>query len=294
MSTAAVIVNYRTPRDVIDCVAALRDDVDEIVVVDNASGDGSADAIRAGAPRATVIERASNDGFAAGVNAGFAATRADVVLILNPDAHVRPGAVGALLEHLARRPGCGIAAPRLLTADGSAQPSAYRRYPTPAIVFLELCAPLGYVLLRAPALDPYRVPPPTLRSGAPIAHATGAALAVRRAAYDAAGPLDERFFLYFEETEWQRRVHGAGWSIEWVPEAEVVHRDQGADAPSRHWLEGARRYLRDAPGWRTEAAIAAGLLSARAGLRAMAAVLPSQRSLLRRRAAAFDELWRQR
>ncbi len=296
---AVVIVNFRTPDLVSECLeAAAPSGPSEVVVVDNASGDGSAQALRERHSKATIVERSANDGFAAGVNSGFAATTAPVVAVLNPDVRMRSGALQALTEHLTEHPAAGIAAPRLVYPDGTLQPSAYRRFPGLATFFMELALPLGWVLQRLPALDPYRVPPSRWRRGERVAHVTGAALAIRRVAYDAAGPLDEGFFLYLEETEWQQRVRAAGFTVELVPDAEAVHLVRGggeaALAPSPHFLVSLRRYLRlrGRPAAATEAVIAGGLGLSRLAARAEDLVLPPERRTGGARAAAYDALWR--
>ena len=296
---ALVIVNFRTPELVSRCLRAVGSPASlaEVVVVDNASGDGSVEAIAQRHPGARVVRRGVNDGFAAGVNAGFAATSSPFVLLLNPDTEPHAGAVERLAAHLRARPRAGVAAPLLVEPDGSPQPSAYRRYPNAAIVFLELCAPLGYAMAHIPALDPYRLPPASYRTGTPVAHATGAALLIRRAAYEEAGRFDEGFFLYLEETEWQGRVRSHGWTVELVPRARVTHLVRGggeaALAPSPHYVTSAERYLalRGSSRPARLLAIRGGLLAARLGLRALALV-PGRRELNLRRASAYDRLWR--
>lgn len=301
LDCAVVIVNYRTPDLVSNCLRAVTAHRPaEVVVVDNASGDGSPDLVRNRHPEVTVVERQANDGFAAAVNSGFRATSAGTVVVLNPDTEPRPGALARLVAHLAANPRTGVAAPRLTYGDGTPQPSAYRRFPGLAMLFVDLCLPVGFVVQRFPRLDPYRVSPHGLHDGAPVAHVTGAALAIRRSAYDAAGPFDEGFFLYLEETEWQQRVRAAGYSVEVVPSAEVVHLVRGGGpeslAPSPHFLASARRYLamRGRPSWATEAVIVVSLLASRAAARAERLVVPRDRRTGGARAAAYDALWRAR
>ncbi len=298
---AVVVVNYRSAELASGCLAALAAGrrPAEVVVVDNASGDGSAGLLRTRHPDVTVIERAANDGFAAGVNAGFAATRAPVVVLLNPDTVPGPDALERLVAHLDACPRAGVAAPRLTYPDGTPQASAYRRFPGLGMLFLDLCLPAGFAVQACPRLDPYRVPPAVLRDGSRVAHVTGAALAVRRAAYAAAGPLDEGFFLYLEETEWQERLQAAGWTVEMVPSATVTHLVRGGGeaslAPSPHYLRSARRYLglRGCPPAATEAMITAALLLSRLAARAER-LLPAGRRTGGARAAAYDALWRAR
>ncbi|HSZ70456.1 MAG TPA: glycosyltransferase family 2 protein [Solirubrobacteraceae bacterium] len=247
-----VIVNYRTPELVERCVQSVRATSDglrlETVVLDNASGDGSAERLRAALPEARLVELPANRGFAAGVNAGFRASHAAIVIVLNPDTEVRPGALRALVEGLRAQPRTGVAAPLLENADGEIAPNGYRRFPGLLTLALDLCVPAGYAFVHAPALHPYALSPAALRAGRAPAWVSGAAMALRRDAYEQAGPLDEDFFLYFEETEWQQRVVRAGWAIAVVPAARVSHlmRGGGEDAlvHSPYFVTSALRYLR--------------------------------------------------
>jgi N-acetylglucosaminyl-diphospho-decaprenol L-rhamnosyltransferase len=297
---AVVVVNHRSAELAARCLRAVEaDGPGEVVVVDNASGDGSPAFLRERHPGVKVLERAVNDGFAAAVNAGFAATGAPIVAVLNADTEPRPGALPALTAHLESCPRAGVAAPRLVGADGTLQPSAYRRAPGLAMLVVDLCLPLGHVLSRFAQLDPYRVPPGRWRDGAEVAHVTGAAMAIRRDAWLAAGPLDEGFFLYLEETEWQERVRAAGFSVELVASAQVVHLGQGgaaALAPSPYFVASMRRYLalRGVPPVIVRAAITGSLALSRLAARTENVVLPPDRRTGGARAAAYDALWRAR
>jgi hypothetical protein len=167
------------------------------------------------------------------------------------------------------------------------------------MLVVDLCLPIGWILQRLRWLDPYRVPPGGWRDGAEVAHATGAALAIRRVAWQAAGPLDEGFFLYLEETEWQARVRAAGFAVVLVPSAEVVHLVRGggeALAPSPRFLVSMRRYLglRGYPPRVTEAAIAGSLALSRLAARAEGVVIRPRRRTGGARAAAYNSLWRAR
>jgi N-acetylglucosaminyl-diphospho-decaprenol L-rhamnosyltransferase len=293
VGAAVVIVNFRTAELAARCALAAAGErrVGAVLIVDSASGDGSVAALRSAG--LVVLERDHNAGFAAAVNSGIAATDSAVVILLNADAEPRPGALDRLVELLEAHPGTGVAAPRLAFPDGRPQPNGYRRFPGLGTLFAELCVPLGYALIHAPRLDRYRAP----EAARHIAHASGAALAVRRAAFDDAGPLDEGYFLYLEETEWQRRVHERGWVIERVPEAEVVHHVRGgghaADAPSPHFVRSAQRYLAGLGYARRTVRIVLGaaILGSRVGLRLIGAV-PAARANALRRAATYDELWK--
>jgi GT2 family glycosyltransferase len=234
------------------------------------------------------------------VNAGFAASTAPVVALLNPDTEPRRGALERLVQYLQATPRAGVAAPRLVYPDGSWQTSAYRRSPGLGTLFLDLCLPAGFVADRFPALDRYRIRPDRWRDGVHAAHVMGAALAIRRSAYEDAGPLDERFFLYLEETEWQERVVRAGWTVDLVPSAEVLHLVRGGGeeslAPSPHFLASLRRYLalRGYPRPVVEAGIVVAIQVSRLATRAERWVLPESRRTGGARAKAYDALWRSR
>jgi GT2 family glycosyltransferase len=292
---AVVLVNYRTPELVARCLDAVERTrgalVLERVVVDN--GGESLEALTALPVR--VLSENENRGFAAGVNAGINATDADPIVLLNPDTEVRPGAIEALLAHLEAHPGTAVAAPLLVHGDGTPQANAYRRFPGLGTLFVELCIPVGYALARVPRLHPYVLPAGTT---GPVAHANGAVLAIRRAAYEQAGPLDEGFFLYLEETEWQRRVRAAGYEVQIVPGAVVEHLVRGggeaALAPSPHFLDSAMRYLTNTEGHRPATArlvLRAALLLSTLTL-AVIALLPAKRARARRQARAYTALLR--
>lgn len=300
---AIVIVNYRTVGLVETCLASVEATRDELrletVIVDNASGDGSVERLRATAPNATVIAMSENGGFAAGVNAGFRHSRADLVIVLNPDTELRAGALPALVAHLREHPRTGVLAPLLEDADGRLAPNGYRRFPGLWILSLDMCVPFGYVLafLRLPQLHPYAMSPASLLAGSRPAHVSGAVMAIRRAAYEQAGPLDEGFFLYLEETEWQQRVAACGWVIEVLPSARARHLMRGggdeALAHSPHFLTSALRYLRmqGVPVSISRAVLSVSLALSWAALRAIACI-PSKRARAGGQARAYGSLLR--
>lgn len=299
---AVVVVNYRTAGLVERCLATVREDSGELqletVIVDNASRDGSVERLRAALPEVSVIEMAENRGFAAGVNAGFRHSTAEIVIVLNPDTEVRAGAVQALLARLREHPRAGLVAPLLEDAQGTLAPNAYRRFPGPFTLAVELCVPLSYALAHAPALHPYVMSPTAMRAGRRPAHVCGAALAVRRSAYLDAGPLDEDFFMYLEETEWQRRIAGCGWDIELAPAARVCHLVRGggeeALAPSPYFVASALRYLRlrGVPAPVARAVLSTSLAMSWATLR-LIAVLPTKRERAIHQARAYGSLLRE-
>lgn len=296
LDAAVVVVNYGTAELVERCLRSVRESRGQLeletVVVDNASPQDDVARLQAALPWAQVLAMPQNGGFAAGVNAGVAQTTAELVIVLNPDTEVRAGALQAMLTRLAEHPRAGVVAPLLEDADGRLAPNGYRRFPSLLTAALDMCVPAAYLLAGAPALHPYAMAPAALEAGAPTAHVCGAAMALRRSAYLEAGPLDERFFMYFEETEWQSRLVAHGWSIELEPAARVCHLVRGGGeeslAPSPYFVSSAVRYLRmrHVPALLSRATFAAALLSSWATLR-LIALLPAKRERARLQARAY-------
>jgi N-acetylglucosaminyl-diphospho-decaprenol L-rhamnosyltransferase len=301
LDAAVVVVNYRTAALVEECLAAVHASREELrlelVIVDNDSKDGSAERLRAGSSGARVISLPENRGFAAGVNAGFAHTSAEFVVVLNPDTELRPGALPALLVRLREQSRTGVVAPLLEGPDGQLAPNGYRRFPGLLTLGMDLCVPLSYALVLTPGLHPYAMSPAELRAGRRPAHVSGAVLAIRRSAYLEAGPLDEGFFMYLEETEWQQRLARRGWGIEVVPAARACHLVRGggeeALAHSPYFIASALRYLRlrGVPVVLSRAVFAISLLLSWTAL-SMIAWLPGKRAQVALQARAYRSLLR--
>ncbi|HLI43121.1 MAG TPA: glycosyltransferase family 2 protein [Acidimicrobiales bacterium] len=230
---SVVIVTYDSRPYVGACIRSLRQAVCkvsyEIVVADNASP--RSPFVRRVPPRpgddVRVVEMSRNLGFAAGCNAGIAAARGRHLLLLNPDTEVAAGALDELVGFLDGHPEAGAVAPRLVNPDGSDQGTA-RAFPTPAAALFGRRSPLTALFPRNPFSRRYLS---GLRHEGSepfeVDWVSGACLMVSRAALDAAGPLDEGFFMYWEDADWCRRIKAAGFAVFCVPAATVVH-DEGA------------------------------------------------------------------
>jgi N-acetylglucosaminyl-diphospho-decaprenol L-rhamnosyltransferase len=240
---AVVVVSFEAREPLLatlDGLAAVKTPL-EVAVVDNASRDGSADAVRGRHPRALVLANADNLGFARACNQGLRATGAPLVLFLNPDAEVRPGAVEALAGLLEARPEVGAVGPRTRFADGAIQVSTgpdltLRTEGAQRRLVRGVARRDARALARAEALHSREHEP---------AWVSGACLMVRRAAADAVGGFDERFFLYEEDADLCRRLRARGWRVVFTPAAEVCHRlgASMARAPRRSRLEYHRSHL---------------------------------------------------
>lgn len=216
-----VVVSYRRPDLLLRCCATVRaaDHPTRLVVVDNDSGDAGAEAVRAEFPEAVVLENPRNLGFAAAVNIGAAVGEAPWVLLLNNDAELRPGALGALLEALRADPGAAGAGPRILHAEGHLELSVGRTMsPWNEARFKAL--EWLYADGRGPAAGHVRR---RYRHRRRARSLTAACLLLRRRAWRQVGGMDEDFFLYAEDVDLCRRLTDRGWHLLYVPEAVVTH-----------------------------------------------------------------------
>jgi len=194
----------------------------EIVVVDDASSDGTAALLRAELPELMVVRLDENRRFAGAANVGLAMSSGRILLLLNSDATLDARSVQALLDAFDADPGLGIAGARLLNADGTPQWSGG---PLPTLPWL-------LVMVTGAA----RFLPRRRKSdgSAPVAWVSGAAMAIRREAWEAAGPLRESYRFYAQDLELCARAGKAGWRVRIVEEARVVH---AGGATMRNWRD---------------------------------------------------------
>lgn len=262
----AVVVNYRTPALTLACVAALegeRSDVAElrIVVVDGGSGDGSAERLRVAISDGSMDDRVSllalpiNGGFGYANNQAILALTEhtpppDQILLINPDARIRRGALAKLVRTLAENPRAGAVGGALEGEDGRPQGSAFV-FPS---VRGELHRGARTAIIRRLLRQPEPSLAPAVASRVPWV--TGAAVLLRVAALRDVGLFDDGFFLYFEEVELMHRLSRAGWQIWHEPAARVVHiggaatdirwGDDGFHKRMplpRYWYRSRRRYF---------------------------------------------------
>jgi hypothetical protein len=224
-----LIVNWNTRAVTLDCLRSLRDAAlalpHEVLLVDNASADGSAEAIAAAFPEVRLIRNAENKGFAAANNQALAEACGRYALLLNSDTLVAPGEIEKLVAFLEARPQAGVVGPKLLNPDGSFQLSALR-FIEPWDVFYEYTRFPRLLLPRAQRA-PRRLYHPD--AGVPNAFAhevdyvVGAALLIRRSVAEAIGPMDEGYFMYAEELDWCYRAKRAGHEVWFEPAAAITH-----------------------------------------------------------------------
>ncbi len=216
----AIVVTHDAEPWIERSLESLRGTGAEVIVVDNASTDGTLEIVRGRFPEARVVEQ-ENRGFGAGNNAGMRAASGRYFLLLNPDAWLTEGALEDLVAFADEHPEAAVIGPRLLNPDGSLQRSV-RGYPTPWRIateyfFLRKLAP------RSRALNALFGAGFDHKSVREADYLFGACLFVRRDAVDSVGGFDEKFFLMSEEVDWCYRFRQAGWKVLFFPGAEVFH-----------------------------------------------------------------------
>ena len=243
---SVVIVNWNTGDLLAQCLASLRHARPalslELIVVDNASTDGSAHGFPQEGDGLRLITHTSNLGFARACNRGIRESRGRYILLLNPDTRVLPGSLEAMLVFMDAHPEAGAAGPALLNPDGSLQPSGGR---FPSLRGLLAIHPIIARFFPAPE-DPLRRR--DFSRVAEVEEVSGACLLIRRSAWEAVGPLDEAFFLYFEEVDWCLRLTRQGWKVYYVPQARVIHHWRSRTDPDPqaqlYHLRSQRYYVR--------------------------------------------------
>ena len=243
---SVVIVSYRCAEHLAPCLASIEEntaDVDlEVVVVDNASGDGTAATARSHA-RARVLEMPSNKGFARAANIGMDHARGRSVLVLNPDTVVPAGTLRACLDALWADPRIGVLTPRVVDASGDLDVRCHRSFPTVWSAFCFMTGLDQRLPWRSARAYTMRDLPDSRE--ADVDAVSGAVMLMRAEALHQVGGFDQQFFMYAEDIDLCMRFQAARWRVVYWPGAEVVHVGSGSG-------EGGRRTARaDTAAYRT-------------------------------------------
>jgi N-acetylglucosaminyl-diphospho-decaprenol L-rhamnosyltransferase len=245
-----VIVSYRSRELLRGCLEALRAHPPagpiSVVVVDNASGDGTVEMVERDFPEVDLVATAENLGFAVATNLGARRGSAPLVLALNPDTAVTAGALDAVISVLESHPDVAVAGPRLERVDGSLDHAARRSFPTPLSALGHFTG-LGRREGASGRLAAYRAP--EVESG-PVDAVNGAFMLMRRSAFEAAGGFDEGYWMYMEDLDLSYRLARAGWTSWYEPGATVRHVKGGSVDGARpprlnwHFHRGMGRFYR--------------------------------------------------
>ena|SRR6185503_7160586 len=244
MKASVVIVSWNAKAFLLKCIDSILRQASveslEIVIVDNASADGSAEAVRDNYPQVKLIANDKNYGFAKATNMGIRATTGDYLFLINSDVVVSDECFAKTIAYMDEHPEIGMLGPRIVGQDGRVQRSCMG-YPS-----------LWDAMCRAVALD--RLFPRSKLFGAhlltywnhdetrPVEVINGCFWVVRRTATEQVGLLDERFFIYAEDIDWSKRFNEGGWKVVFFSEAEALHYGgaSSANEPIRFDIEGQR------------------------------------------------------
>ena len=226
MELSVVIVNTQTRDLVLTCLRHLMPelgDLDhEVFVVDNASTDGSVEAIRREFPAAKVIANRENRGFARANNQALRLAGGDQILLLNPDTEIQPGALAILRRALRTLPDAVVVGPRVLRPDGRLDLACRRSFPSPGVALARLTG-LSRLFPRARWVARYNLTYTDPNQPAEIDCGTGAALLFDGKAFQAVGYFDEDFFMYGDDLDVCFRLKAKGGRVYYVPDALVIH-----------------------------------------------------------------------
>jgi len=231
-----IIVNYNSTDYLLSCLSSIFNTLDEvstnITVQDNASND-NVDRVEETFPDVKVVRNSRNIGFSKAVNKAIEGGVSPYVAILNPDTLMTHGFLGEVLSYMEMNHDVGVVGPKILNSDGSVQGTA-RSFPTP------LTALFGRTSLLSRLFPGNRLTGANIlttqcdgKTPMEVDWVSGACMVVRRRAIERVGPLDERFFLYWEDADWCRRMWDSGWKVVYYPQASVKHFVGGSSQRSR-------------------------------------------------------------
>ena len=231
---SVVVVNYRTENFLPACLESLKKAASsasiDLVLIDNSKGRGAAEILKQYFPDAKLIENERNAGYAKAVNQGVGVSNSEFVFVVNPDTVAKEGSLDELVGFMREYPDAGIVGPKLVNPDGTTQLSCRRFYTMKTILLRRTF--LGKMFKNSASVKRHLMQEWDHNSTREVDWVMGAAMMVRKAAISEVGPMDERFFLYFEDVDWCYRMRTLGWKVYYFPSSELVHhyRRQSAEA----------------------------------------------------------------
>lgn len=242
MDLSVIILNYNTKDFLLPCIKGMVNHTSgldyEILIVDNASTDGSSAYIKENIlPRFShvkLLESKQNKGFSAGNNLGISRSAGRYCLIMNPDIVIWDNSLKRMAEYMDANPKVGIAGPRLLSPDGSLQHFVYR-FPTPQVLMYRR-TPFARFGFAKSAIKKYLMTDWDHADNRTVDWVQGSCMIARREAIKRVGLMDERFFLFLEDTDWCRRFWDAGWEVRYLSDVALIHYHKRASVSSRFYL----------------------------------------------------------
>jgi GT2 family glycosyltransferase len=221
-----LIVSHETRQELEDCLKSVEKERDslplEVIVVDNASRDGTVESVQLEFPWVRVVRNSENVGFAHAVNQAMALAHGDNFLLLNPDTVVNNGALAGALQQLTEAPEIGMLGCKLVRPDGSFDHACKRGFPTISTALFYFLG-LARLMPQSARFAHYTAGSLDQDETGLVDAINGAFMLVRREAVEDVGEMDERFWLYAEDLDWCHRFWARGWKVMYWPEAEVIH-----------------------------------------------------------------------
>jgi len=236
MDLSIIIVNYNTKEKTLACLRSLHEAdfsglTKEILLIDNHSLESIEVEAKSVINDLIYIQNNENVGMGAGNNVGIRRSQGDYVLILNPDTQVEAGAIKTMLNYLQKNQDTGLVGPELIYPDGAPQDSCYR-YPNLILPLVRRTFLGGFA---KDYLDYYLMKNLDLTKPQAVDWIMGSCLLIRKEVLNKVGLFDERFFMYFEDTDLCRRINNSGFKVVYLPTARVVH-FHGRASAKKHWL----------------------------------------------------------
>lgn len=226
LDVSVVIVNYKV-RDLLrDCLRSLEHDLGElrgeVWVVDNASGDGSVEMVKAEFPWVRLIPNEQNLGYGAANNQAIRQAGGRYILVLNPDTKLPPRAIVDTIAEMEAHPDIGALGPKLVLADGTLDRACRRSFPSPEVAFYRLFG-LARLFPNHPRFARYNLLNVDEDTAVDVDSVVGAFMLVRREVVERIGVFDEAFRMYGEDLDWAYRIKQAGWRVRYHPRVVVLH-----------------------------------------------------------------------
>lgn len=244
MDLSIVILNYNSKDFLLPCIKGIIENTKgidyEIIIVDNASTDGSVAYIeqkiisRFGEVVKLVISK-ENKGFAFGNNLGIKFSRGKYVLIMNPDILIWENSIKNIFDFMEERPNSGLASPRLLSPDGSLQYFCYR-FPNPSVLIYRR-TPFARFSFARRAINDYLMTDWDHSQNRKVEWVQGSFMIARKQAIEEVGLMDERYFMFLEDTDWCRRFWKSGWEVWYAADIEIIHYHSRASYTGRFYKE---------------------------------------------------------
>lgn len=226
MQVSVIIVNYNVraflENSLNSVMKALAGIDGEIIVVDNASDDGSIEMVRQKFPQVKLIVNDNNVGFAAANNAGIRIAKGDYLLLLNPDTILQENTITIMLNFLESNKDVGLAGCKILNPDGTLQLACRRSFPTPWVAFTKIIG-LSALFPKIPLFGKYNLEYLAPDKSYEVDAVSGSFMFLQRKVAEEVGGLDEQFFMYGEDLDWCYRIKKAGWKIFYVHKTQVIH-----------------------------------------------------------------------